>query len=149
MESRVEEAAVNGRATNEERGLVDLARLAVEDVVRLVQQEIALAKREVKEMLGSNIRAAIFLAVAALCLLFAVNLALVTLALAFGVHAVLVAGIEALLLFVIAAICALIGKSMLKIGALLLPGFFPAARDLAAGLGLIGALALVRLLAAD
>ncbi|TMD40698.1 MAG: phage holin family protein [Chloroflexi bacterium] len=116
MESRVEEAAVNGRATNEERGLVDLARLAVEDVVRLVQQEIALAKREVKEMLGSNIRAAIFLAVAALCLLFAVNLALVTLALAFGVHAVLVAGIEALLLFVIAAICALIGKSMLKIG---------------------------------
>src|SRR5206468_3785464 len=46
---------------NGRRGLIDLARVAVEDTVRLVQQEIQLAKIEIGEMLRSNLRAAIFL----------------------------------------------------------------------------------------
>ena len=51
---------------NGRRGLIDLARVALEDTVRLVQQEIQLAKIEVKEMLQSNLKAAVFLGVAAL-----------------------------------------------------------------------------------
>ncbi len=43
--------ATNG---NGRRGLIDLARVAVEDTVRLVQQEIQLAKIEIKEMLRSR-----------------------------------------------------------------------------------------------
>ena len=99
-----------------DRGLVDLARLAVEDVVRLVPQEIELAKREVKEMVASNVRAAIFLGLAAVCSLFAINMVLVTIALLFGAHAALVAAIEAVVLLVVTAICALLGKSRLRIG---------------------------------
>ncbi len=116
MENRVEQATTTGTARNGDRGLVDLARLAIEDVVRLVQKEIELAKLEVREMLTSNIRAAIFLAIAGLCVLLALNLALVTLALAFGAIAVFVAAIEVVLFLVIAAICGLLGKGMLKIG---------------------------------
>lgn len=114
MQPEVEQATAD-RPT-EKRGLVDLAKLAVEDVIRLVQQEIELAKREVKEMLSSNIRAAIFLGVAAVCALMTVLLALVTLALAFRSKAVLVAGIEALVFLVITLVCALLGKSRLRIG---------------------------------
>jgi uncharacterized membrane protein YqjE len=75
------------------RGLIDLARLAVEDTVRLVQQEIQLAKIELKEMLQSNLKAAVFI----------------------PAHA-LVAGIETALFLVLAVILGLIGKRMLKIG---------------------------------
>src|SRR6267378_2913471 len=57
-------AAANG---NGRRGLIDLVRVAVEDTLRLVQQEIQLAKIEVQEMLRSNIKAAIFLGTAAFC----------------------------------------------------------------------------------
>jgi len=116
MQVDVEKSAAERGTSVKDRGLVDLARLALEDVVRLVQQEIELAKREIKEMVGSNVRAAIFLAVAAVCLLFAINLALVTVALLFGAHAALVAGIEALVLLLLAVIFALLGKSHLKIG---------------------------------
>jgi uncharacterized membrane protein YqjE len=105
--------ATNG---NGRRGLIDLARLAVEDTVRLVQQEIQLAKIEVMEMLRSNIKAAIFLGIAAFCGLIFFLMLLVTIALIIPAHA-LVAGIETVLFLVLAVILALIGKSMLKIGA--------------------------------
>jgi uncharacterized membrane protein YqjE len=105
--------AANG---NGRRGVIDLARLAVEDTIRLVQQEIQLAKIEIKEMLSSNIKAAIFLALAAVCALFFVLMLLVTLALVIPAHA-LVAGIEAAVFLVLLVIFGLVGKSMLKIGA--------------------------------
>jgi uncharacterized membrane protein YqjE len=100
---------------NGRHGLIDLARLAVEDTIRLVQQEIQLAKIEVKEMLQSNIKAAVFLGIAGLCGLLFLIMLLVTIALIVPAHA-LVAGIETVVFLVLAAILALIGKSMLKIG---------------------------------
>ena len=105
--------AANG---NSRRGVIDLARLAVEDTIRLVQQEIQLAKIEVQEMLRSNIKAAIFLALAAFCALLFVVMLLVTLALVIPAHA-LVAGIETVVFLVLVVVFALIGKSLLKIGA--------------------------------
>ena len=97
------------------RGLIDLARLAVEDTVRLVQQEIHLAKIELKEMLQSNLKAAVFLGIAAFCGLLFFIMLLVLIALIIPAHA-LVAGIETALFLVLAVILGLIGKSMLKIG---------------------------------
>src|ERR1700737_4545674 len=92
--------ATNGRSRH---GLIDLARVAVEDTVRLVQQEIQLAKIELKEMLQSNLKAAIYLGTAAFCgLLFFIML--------------LVTRIETVLFLVLAIILALVGKGMLKIG---------------------------------
>src|SRR5467141_2800377 len=84
-------------------GLIDLARLAVEDTVRLVQQEIQLAKIEVKEMLQSNIKAAVFLGIAAFCGLLFVIMLLVTIALIIPAHA-LAAGVETVVFLVLAAI---------------------------------------------
>ena len=106
-----ESANVNGR-----RGLIDLARTAVEDTVLLVQQEIQLAKVETMEMLRSNILAAVLLGVAAFCGLIFFLMLLVTIAFIIPAHA-LVAGIETVLFFVLAVVLALIGKSRLKIGA--------------------------------
>jgi uncharacterized membrane protein YqjE len=100
---------------NGRRGVIDLARVAVDDVIRLVQQEIQLAKVEVKEMLGSNIRAAIFLGVAAVCALMFFVMLLVTIALLIPAHA-LVAGIEAVIFLVLLIVFGLMGKSNLKIG---------------------------------
>jgi uncharacterized membrane protein YqjE len=112
-------ATESARASNNghgRRGLIDLARLAVEDVIKLVQQEIQLAKIELREMLRSNIKAAIFLSLAGFCgLLFFVML-LVTIALVIPAHA-LTAGIETALFLVLVILFGLIGKSMLKIGA--------------------------------
>jgi uncharacterized membrane protein YqjE len=105
--------ATNG---NGRRGLIDLARVAVEDTVRLVQQEIQLAKIEVKEMLASNLKAAVFLAIAAFCGLLFFIMLLVTIALVIPNHA-LVAGIETVLFLILAVVLGLIGKGMLKIGA--------------------------------
>jgi uncharacterized membrane protein YqjE len=105
--------ATNG---NSRRGVIDLARLAVEDTIRLVQQEIQLAKIEVQEMLRSNIKAAIFLALAGFCGLLFVVMLLVTLALVIPPHA-LVAGIETVVFLVLVIVFGLIGKSLLKIGA--------------------------------
>src|SRR2546428_12232138 len=101
----------NGRA-----GLIDLDRGAVEDTVRLVQQEIQLAKIELKEMLASNLKAAVFLGIAAFCGLLFFIMLLVTIALVIPAHA-LVAGIETVLFLILAVILGLIGKGMLKIGA--------------------------------
>ena len=105
--------ATNG---NGRRGLIDLARLAVEDTVRLVQQEIQLAKIEIKEMLVSNLRAASFLAIAAFCGLLFFIMLLVTIALVIPAHA-LVAGIETAVFLVLAVILGLLGKANLKVGA--------------------------------
>ena len=100
---------------NSRHGLIDLARVAVEDTVRLVQQEIQLAKIELKEMLRSNIKAAVFLGIAAVCGLLFFILLLVTIALIIPAHA-LVAGIETVLFLVLAVILGLVGKRMLQIG---------------------------------
>jgi len=100
---------------NSRHGLIDLARVAVEDTVRLVQQEIQLAKIELKEMLRSNIKAAVFLGIAALCGLLFFILLLVTIALIIPAHA-LAAGIETALFLVLAVILGLVGKRMLQIG---------------------------------
>src|SRR6267378_4932708 len=104
--------ATNG---NGRRGLIDLARVAVEDTVRLVQQEIQLAKIEIREMLSSNIKAAIFLGAAGLCALLFLVMLLVTIALWIPNHA-LVALVETVVFLVLAAILGLVGKNMLKLG---------------------------------
>jgi len=114
--SATESARTTGTNGNGRRGLIDLARVAVEDTVRLVQQEIQLAKIEIGEMLRSNIRAAVFLSVAAVCALLFFVMLLVTIALVIPAHA-LVAGIETALFLVLLIVFALVGKSMLKIGA--------------------------------
>src|SRR3982074_1128467 len=105
--------ATNGNGT---RGLIDLARVAVEDTVKLVQQEIQLAKIELKEMLVSNIRAAAFLGIAGLFGLLFLIMLLVTIAPVIPARA-LVAGIETVLFLVLAVILGLMGKGMLKLGA--------------------------------
>ena len=100
---------------NGKRGLIDLARIAMEDVVRLVQQEIQLAKIEIREMLISNVKAAILLGAAAFCALLFLVLGLVTVALLIEPHA-LVGAIETAVFLVLAIVLALLGKSMLKVG---------------------------------
>ncbi|TMD43321.1 MAG: phage holin family protein [Chloroflexi bacterium] len=97
------------------RGVIELARVAVEDTIRLVQQEVQLAKIEIQEMLRSNLRAAIFLGVAGLCGLLFFIMLLVFIALLIPAHA-LVAGIEAVVFLVLAVALGLSGKGMLKIG---------------------------------
>jgi len=114
--SATESAGTTDTNGNGRRGLIDLARVAVEDTVRLVQQEIQLAKIEIGEMLRSNIKAAVFLSVAAVCALLFFVMLLVTIALVIPAHA-LVAGIETALFLVLLIVFALVGKSMLKIGA--------------------------------
>lgn len=98
------------------RGLIDLARTAVEDTVLLVQQEIQLAKIETTEMLRSNLVAAVLLGIASFCLLVFFLMLLVAIALIIPAHA-LAASIETVLFLVLAVVLALIGKSRLKIGA--------------------------------
>jgi uncharacterized membrane protein YqjE len=119
MDSAAQASATDSARTtangNGRHGLIDLARVAVEDTVRLVQQEIQLAKIEIKEMLQSNIKAAVFLGIAAFCGLVFFLMLLVTIALVIPAHA-LVAGIETLLFLVLAVILGLLGKSMLQIG---------------------------------
>ena len=120
MDSAPRASATDSKRTtstngNTRHGFIDLARVAVEDTVRLVQQEIQLAKIEVREMLQTNIKAAVFLGVAALCGLLFVIMLLVTIALVIPAHA-LVAGIETVLFLILAAILGFVGKSMLKIG---------------------------------
>lgn len=108
-------SGANGRS-----GLADLAMLAVEDVLRLVQQEIQLAKLELKEMLVSSAWGGALLAAAGLFALLFLVFLFVTLALVFPLppspHA-LVAGIEAGVFLLLAAVLGLIGKSRLRIGA--------------------------------
>ncbi len=116
MDSAPRASATGTTANGDGRhGLIDLARAAVEDTVRLVQQEIQLAKIELKEMLQSNIKAAVFLGIAAFCGLLFFIMLLVTIALVIPAHA-LVAGIETVLFLVLAVILGLVGKRMLQIG---------------------------------
>jgi uncharacterized membrane protein YqjE len=116
MDSSPRATAQQATGANGRRGLIELARVAVEDTVKLVQQEIQLAKIEVQEMLRSNIRAAIFLGAAALCGLLFLVMLLVTIALLIPAHA-LAAGIETVIFLLLLIILALVGKSNLKIGA--------------------------------
>jgi len=113
------EVASPGSGGNGRRGLVDLTVLAVEDVLRLVQQEIQLAKLEVKEMLVSSAWGGALLAAAGLFALLFLIFLFVTLALVFPLppspHA-LVAGIESGVFLVLSAVLGLIGKSRLRIG---------------------------------
>jgi uncharacterized membrane protein YqjE len=114
--SSTESARATATNSNGRRGLIELARLAVEDTIKLVQQEIQLAKIEIQEMLKSNIKAAIFLAIAGFCALIFFIMLLVTIALLIPAHA-LVAGIETVIFLLLAVIVGLMGKGMLKIGA--------------------------------
>ena len=95
------------------RGVIELARIAVEDTIRLVQQEIQLAKIEIQEMLKSNIRAAVFLVIAGLLGLLFIVMLLVALVEWVPNH-VLAALIVALVLAVIAAILGFAGIKSLK-----------------------------------
>jgi uncharacterized membrane protein YqjE len=113
--SSTESARARATTANGRRGIIELARVAVEDTIRLVQQEIQLAKIEIQEMLRSNIRAAIFLGIAGFCGMVFFIMLLVTIALLIPAHA-LVAGIETVIFVVLAIILGLMGKSMLKIG---------------------------------
>src|ERR671925_1129146 len=92
-----------------QRSLIDLARVAIEDLIRLIQQEIQLAKLEVKELLIRNGLAAGLLAGGAVCLFVAFILGLVTLGLAFRSHQVLAIGIEAIVFVILTIVLALIG----------------------------------------
>ena len=98
------------------RGVIELARTALEDTVRLVQLEIRLAKLELMEMLRANVRAAIMLAAAGVCVVLALIMALVWLALLLPNHP-LTAAIEAIVLLVVGALLVLVGWRSLKIGA--------------------------------
>lgn len=102
--------AVNGQGS-----LLTLTRAAVEDAIRLVQQEIQLARLEVKEMLVSNVWGGAMLAGAAGSLLLGIMLALVTVALLFPLPA-LATGIEAAVFLLGAIVLGLLGRSRLKLG---------------------------------
>ena len=109
---------------NGRRGVIELARMAVEDTVRLVQQEIQLAKIEIQETLRSNIKAAIFLGAGGLCALLLLVSLLVFIPLMFltGNHVwvfpvpAFVALVEAIVFLILAAILIFSGISSLKIG---------------------------------
>ncbi|HET9848541.1 MAG TPA: phage holin family protein [Candidatus Dormibacteraeota bacterium] len=105
--------ATNG---NGRRGMVELARMAVEDTIRLVQQEIQLAKIELREMLVSNIRGGILLAAAGLFALLLVVMLLVALVEWIPNHT-LAALITAAVFLVLTAILVFTGIKSLKIGA--------------------------------
>ncbi len=104
--------ATNG---NGRRGLVELARMAVDDTIRLVQQEIQLAKIEIRETLTSNIRGAAMLAAGGLLGLLMIVMLLVALVEWIPNH-VLAALITAAVFLVVGAILVLLGLRSLKIG---------------------------------
>jgi uncharacterized membrane protein YqjE len=91
-----------------ERGVIDLARTAIEDTVHLVQLEIQLAKLELREMITSNLRAAMTLALAGGLISLALIMFLVWIALAVPDHA-LAALIELVVLAVLGLIVGALG----------------------------------------
>lgn len=107
-------AAPNG---SERRGLMDLARLAVDDVVKLVQQEIELAKIELREMLVSNLKAVGLIAAAALFAFLFILMLLIALIEWIPNHT-LAALITAGIFLVAAIVLGLVGRSMFKVGPL-------------------------------
>ena len=90
------------------RGVIDLARTAIEDTVRLVRLEIQLARLELQEMVTANLRAALTLALAGGFLFLALVMLLVWIALAVPNHA-LAALIELAVLAVLGLILGAIG----------------------------------------
>jgi uncharacterized membrane protein YqjE len=103
-------------AGDQQRGLVDLARVALEDLIRLVQLQIQLAKLELKELVIRNALALGLFLGAGFCLFVAFLMGLVTLALAFHNHQLLAAGVIAALFFVFCIGLGLSGLRFLKIG---------------------------------
>jgi uncharacterized membrane protein YqjE len=108
-------ARTAGPNGSERRGLIDLARIAVDDVVKLVQQEIRLAKIELREMLSANLMAVGLLAAAGLFVFLFLLMLLVALIEWIPNHT-LAALITAAVFLVAAIVLALVGKSLLKIG---------------------------------
>jgi uncharacterized membrane protein YqjE len=94
-------------------GVIDLARTAVEDTVRLVRLEIQLARLELREMITANLRAALMLALAGAALLLALIMFLVWIALALPDHA-LAALLELAALVLLGVILGAIGAISLR-----------------------------------
>lgn len=101
-------AAADGRP-----GVIDLARTAVEDTVRLVRLEIQLARLELQEMITANLRAALMLALAGLMIFLALIMFLVWIALAVPDHA-LAALVELAVFVVLGLILGGIGAISLR-----------------------------------
>jgi len=105
-------AGPNGR---DRRGLIDLARIAVDDAVKLVQQEIELAKIELREMMTANLMAVGLIAAAALFVFLFVLMLLIALIEWIPNHT-LAALVMAAVFLVAAVVLALVGRSLLKFG---------------------------------
>jgi len=101
------------------QGIVDLGRALVDEVTQLVRLEIQLAKKEIREMVVTDVKAAGFLIVAGLLALIGLILGLVALAFLLG-NFILSAGwwvfIFFLLLIIGAVVLGMIGKNRLRIG---------------------------------
>ncbi len=101
------------------QGIVDLGRALVDEVTQLVRLEIQLAKEEIREMVVTDVKAAVFLIVAGLLALIGLILGLVALAFLLG-NFILSAGwwvfIFFLLLIIGAVVLGMIGKNRLRIG---------------------------------
>ncbi len=95
--------------------VLELARELGDGVLRLVQQEIALAKQEFKEALDLTRLGAMLLAAGGLCALLALIMLLVLLVVLIPWHA-LTAGILTVVLAGLAGALLLLGKSRLRVG---------------------------------
>jgi uncharacterized membrane protein YqjE len=96
-------------------GVVELIGHLGEDLTRLVHQEVALAKQEVRESLRLTVSGAILIAVGALLALLAVIMLLVLVVELVAAHA-LAAGVLALVLGGVAVALVLVGKARLRVG---------------------------------
>lgn len=113
--SATESARTSTTNGSSRRGLIDLARVAVDDVIRLVQQEIQLAKIELREMLVANLRAVVLLSVALFCALLFVLMLLVAIIEWIPNHT-LAALVAAAVFLILGVVLVFAGKSMLRIG---------------------------------
>jgi uncharacterized membrane protein YqjE len=91
-----------------------IGRLA-EDALRLVYQQVALARQEVREMIALTRTAAMLLAASALCALLALIMLLVLVVLVVPAHA-LAAATLVVVLVALATVLALMGKARLRVG---------------------------------
>jgi hypothetical protein len=96
-------------------GVIELIGQLGEELLRLVHQEIALAKQELRESLRLTMSGAILIAVGALLALLAVIMLLVLLVELVAAHA-LAAGVLALVFGGTAAGLVLVGKARLRVG---------------------------------
>jgi len=105
-----------GRRCDEARpSTLELARQLGDGILRLVYQEIALAKQEFKEALALTRLGAMLLAAGALCALLALIMLLVFLVVLIPAHA-LAAGILTVAFAGLAGVLVLLGKSRLRVG---------------------------------